>query len=104
MQILHWVDPTDPVVQTWNPHGVVVVRDIHELRTGYFTTMVQFIHATINENCCIEGEAHVALLDDGVRYTDTEYYQRKNQEGLDVPSSYRLGAPARHEKRAPKKK
>ena len=102
MQTLHWVDRDDPVIQTWPKDGFVVMRSISEDGMSYFTSTVRWWTQHGVRPLSAE-EIHVALIDDGTHYRDTEYYQRPDQAGLDVPSSYWLGAPALPEKRVSKK-
>ncbi len=105
MQILHWVDLKDPVVRTWPPSGFAVIRVIRTDHLAYFTSTVVYVFnaSVISNKFGPYEEIHVALIDDGTHYRDTEYYQRQDQEGLDIPSSYWLGTPALHEKRVSKK-
>ena len=103
MQTLHWVDPKDPVVQTWPLDGIAIIRGIGSQYNNYSTSIVGWLNTNLANNLVEGEEVHVALIDDGTHYRDTEYYQRSDQEGLDIPSSYWLGAPAHHEKRVSKK-
>ena len=97
MQTLHWVDLKDPVVQTWPDRGVLLLRCLQPESTDYHVSKVLPIRKILP---AFLGEVHVALIDDGTHYRDTEYYQQPTEEGLDVPTSYWLGTPACQEKKA----